>query len=153
MSDFLFETNEFGLSQEGFHLLRDRFNYKTYPYSEIDEIRIETGKELKNWTIILAIGISLVVFSIYYSVKLYLAIQNNIYVTIYIEQILIPIIPFLFGGYCIYASTKSGTILRLKTLKKNKHKYPLELIEKENKLKTLEALLKEKLKGRFTSTV
>ncbi|MBL3655477.1 hypothetical protein [Fulvivirga sediminis] len=43
----LFETNEFGLSQEGFHLLRDRFNYKTYPYSEIDKIRIETGKALE----------------------------------------------------------------------------------------------------------
>ncbi|UII24101.1 hypothetical protein [Fulvivirga ligni] len=134
MNSYIFETKEFGLSDEGIHLLRDRFNYKSILFSEILKIEVKKGKELKNWGVIFTIGLGLVLFFIYYSVKLYLAYVNGTLHTIYIEQIVIPVIPLLFGAYCVYNSLQNGTIMYLRTIKGKRFKLSLKSIEKDNQL-------------------
>ena len=69
-----FETEEFGLSDDGIHLLRSKFNYDTIEYRQVASVRVVSDKELNNWLAILIIGLSFLAFSVYYSIKMYLAI-------------------------------------------------------------------------------
>ena len=134
MNQYYFETREFGVSDNGIHLLRSRFNYETIEFNQVDYLIIGKGKELNNWLIILLIGLALVSFSVYYSLSLFNIIDNNEVNVIYLEEILVPLIPFMLGGYCLYSSTRNGTILRVKTIKNKVDKFPLKEFERENKL-------------------
>lgn len=146
---YYFETKEFGISDNGIHLLRSRFNYETIEFNQIDHLIIEKGKELNNWLAILVLGLTFVSFSVYYSLKLFNIIDNNEVNVIYIEEILVPLIPFMFGGYCLYSSTRNGVILRFKTIKNKTNKFPLKEFEKNNKLKAFQDFLKEKLNAKI----
>lgn len=145
MNNYYFETREFGVSDDGIHLLRSRFNYETIQFNQIDSLTIEKGKELNNWLAILAIGLALVSFAIYYALGLFRVIDNDEVDLIYIEEILVPLIPFMVGGYCLYSSTRSGIILRLRTIKKKTDKFPLREFEQEDKLRPFQEFLKKKL--------
>ncbi len=145
MTEYYFETREFGLSDKGIHLLRSGYNYETHDYSDIDTLTVEKGKELNNWIIIFVIGLCLVTFSIWYSFRLFNIIYNREVNVIYIENLFVPLIPFMVGLYCVYTSTRNGTVLRLKTTKDKKDKFSLREIEKENKLEGFKQLLKDKL--------
>ena len=144
-TEYYFETAEFGLSSRGIHLLRSRFNYETYDFQDIDTLTIEKGKELNNWVIILILGLGLTVFSVWYSYGL-IDIVKEAHV-IYVEQILVPVIPFMLGSYCIYSSTRDGTILRVHTIKKT-DKFSLKEIEKAKKLEDFKQVLRDKLQTR-----
>lgn len=145
MGNYYFETREFGVSDDGIHLLRSRFNDKTIEFGQVDSLTIEKGKELNNWIAILIFGLGLVSFSVYYSLRLFNIINNNDVNVIYIEQILVPLIPFMLGGYCLYSSTRNGTILRVKTIKEKADKFPLKELEKDNKIRQFQDFLKERL--------
>jgi hypothetical protein len=145
MANYHFETREFGISDHGIHLLRSRFNYETIEFNQVDSVTIEKGKELNNWIVILILGLVLVSFSVWYSLRLFNIIGNNEVNRIYIEEILVPLIPFMLGGYCLYSSTRNGTILRVRTIKNKAEKFPLKELDKENKLRPFQEFLKEKL--------
>jgi hypothetical protein len=145
MDEYHFETREFGVSDDGIHLLRSRFNYETIKFDEVDSLTIEKGKELNNWLIILLIGLALVSFSVYYSWRLVDVIGNAEVNVISIEEILVPLIPFMLGGYCLYSSTRNGIILRIRTVKDKMDKFPLKEFERENKLVLFQSFLKQRL--------
>jgi large-conductance mechanosensitive channel len=145
MNEYYFETQEFGISDDGIHLLRSRYNYKTINFSNLESVTIEKGKELNNWIIILIVGVLFVSFSIYYTVRLYQVITNHEVNVISFGEILVPLIPLMLGAYCIYSSIKNGTILRTKTTQQETDKFPLSKLEKENKLHEFQSFLKEKL--------
>jgi hypothetical protein len=145
MINYFFETREFGVSDNGIHLLRSGFNYATIEFNQVDSLTIERGKELNNWIVILIIGLALVTLSVYYSLRLFNIIDNNEVKVIYIEEILIPLIPFMLGGYCLYSSTRNGTILRITTINNRANKFPLKELEKDNKGRAFQDFLKEKL--------
>ena len=145
MSNYHFETREFGVSDNGIHLLRSKFNYETIEFNQVDTLTIEKGKELNNWIVILIIGLALVSFSAWYSLRLFNIIDNHEVNVIYIEEILVPLIPLMLGGYCLYSSTRNGTILRIRTIKNKADKFPLKEIEKENKVRPFEEFLKGKV--------
>jgi hypothetical protein len=149
MNEYAYETTEFGLSDEGIHLLRSRFNYETIPFSDVQSITIERGKELNNWILILLFGVALITVSLFYILRALHVIGNYEVNVIYIEQIVIPVIPLLLGCYCLYSSTRNGTILRLKTVKNKKDKFPLKEIEKTNSLSNFQQYLKERLSTRI----
>ncbi len=153
MINYYFETREFGISDNGIHLLRSRFNYETVHFDQVDSLTIEKGKELNNWIVILIIGLGLVGFSLYYSLRLFNIIDNNEVNVIYIEEILVPLIPFMLGGYCLYSSTRNGTILRLKTIKNKTDKFPLRELEKDNRIGQFQDFLKEKLNTKIRINV
>ncbi|MGB3849294.1 MAG: hypothetical protein WA958_04955 [Tunicatimonas sp.] len=143
-----FETEEFGLSDEGVHLLRSRYNYDTIAYQQIMNVRIEKDKELNNWLAILIIGIGFLVFSVYYAIKMYLAIQGNHVRTIYIEYLLVPVIPFMLGGYCVYAATRSSKVLKIRTTKDKRKKLSLASVEKQGTIDEFVTFITGKLTGK-----
>lgn len=148
MNNYYFETREFGVSDIGIHLLRSRFNYETIEFNHLDNLTIERGKELNNWMAILIIGLCLFSFSIYYSLKLFNSVNSNEVNVIYFEHILVPLIPFMLGGYCLYSSTRNGVVLRIRTIKNKTDKFPLKELEKDNKLESFQDFLKKKLNTR-----
>lgn len=151
MPDYHFETSEFGVSDTAVHYLRSRFNYKTIPYTEVDSIKIERGKELNNWGIILALGIALLAFGGYYCYALYVFMfETAVHRTISPEQILLPLIPLLAGGYCLYSSTRNGTILLLTKRDGTRDKFSLREIQKNNQLAGFQSFLRQYLQNRLT---
>ena len=135
--DYLFETNEFGLSNDSFHLLRSRYNFKTYSNQDIASLSIENGKQINNWILVLIIGVSLISFTIFYSIKLFYFMTDEQTRTIYIEQIVIPVLPFLVGIYCLFVSLKKGPIIRVQLRNGRTKGFPLSKVQKENQMESL----------------
>ena len=139
-----FETTDFALSAAGIHLLRSRFNYKTIAYETADKAIIKRGSEISNVFPSLLLGTALIVFAFYqaiYFIRLFSA--PNVHV-IYIERILLPLIPALFGTYLMYAGLKQGPVLVIQSRKK-KYKLRLRDFFKNGKSNDLKVYLSEKL--------
>ena len=134
--DYLFETNEFGLSNDSFHLLRSGYNFKTYSNKDIGSLSIENGKQINNWILVL------IAFAIFYSVKLFHIMNDDQSRTIYVEQIVIPVLPFLVGMYCIYASFKKGPVIRVQLRNGRTIGFPLSKVKKDNQMDSLLDVLK-----------
>ncbi|NOS92617.1 MAG: hypothetical protein HOP30_11885 [Cyclobacteriaceae bacterium] len=149
MTDYLLETREFGLSDKGIHLLRSRFNYQTIDYNDIDELVIEKGKELNNWALLLVIGLGLLLFSFWYSFRLFGILDSGEVRVIYIEEIIVPVIPFLAGLYFTYSSTRNATIMKVKTKDTWLKKLSLADIEKDKNMDKLKSILHNKMPGRL----
>ena len=67
---------------------------------------------------------------------------------IYIEYLLVPVIPFMLGGYCVYAATRTCQVLKVKTAKNQRRKLSLASIEKSNELNPFIAFISSKLTGK-----
>lgn len=107
---YSFESNQFALSETGFHFLRSRFNYKTLNYSEIDKVEFKRWYSIKNWLVILILGVFSVSIAILWSVNIFFFFEEGIG-TIYIEELVAPLILLIFGLFFIYKSFhKTNTI-------------------------------------------
>jgi hypothetical protein len=135
-----FETNEMGISTEGIHLLRNRFNYKTYPFRDIESMEIGHGRLVNNWLLILVLGCSLVIGAFYYSFQLFLDVIEVRVPRLYIEAFIVPVIPFMLGSYCLWVSLRSGTILKV-IQNGRRSSFPLEKLVKANQLESLQTFL------------
>ncbi len=144
MNEYKFETKEFAVSEKGIHFLRSRFNYETIGFNELASFRIDIGREVNNWILLLAIGILFLSFSIYYTVGMFYIIANNEVRVIHIEEIIIPVLPFLVGGYFVYASMQNGMMLSVTTIKGKTKRLPLKELVKENKLSEFQQWWKER---------
>jgi hypothetical protein len=148
MSKYYHETREFGVSDQGIHLLRSRYNYKTYDFNNVAKVIIERGKELNNWIAILVLGLALVSFALYYAVGMVELLTDYVRDRISIQEILVPLIPFLMGAYCLYSSTRNGTIMRVSTAEGKSERFPLKELEEKHELTSFKQLLKEKWEQR-----
>jgi hypothetical protein len=119
MSKYQYETDQFGISEEGIHLLRSRFNYETISYSTIEAIQFEKGKQIKNWVLMLIIGLALLGIGLFmaYKVICEFFFANNFH-RFYMEQFALPVLPIFIGAYSLYYSLKNGTILKVQRDKK-----------------------------------
>jgi hypothetical protein len=143
MKTYLFHNKELGLSEEGIHLLRNGFNYETIAYSDINHVEILKGNALKNRMILLIAGLGLIGFGIYLILGIVDVFGPESQVrTVYIEGLLLPILPFLIGSYCLYAALKKETILIISG--KKKAKCSLATFEKSDQLNEIQKLLKSK---------
>lgn len=149
MNNYLIETREFGLSDKGIHLLRSRFNYQTIDYNAIDELVIEKGKELNNWALLLVIGLGLLLFSFWYSFRLFKILDRSEVRVIYIEEIIVPVIPFLAGLYFMYSSNRNGITMKARTKGTWQKKLSLADIEKDKNMDKLTSILRDNLQGRL----
>jgi hypothetical protein len=143
MEQYQFQTREFAISEEGVHFLRSGFNYRTIPFSEINSFKISRGHLLKKWRITLVFGLALFFFSLYLILGLFNFFNSAITRTVYIEELLIPLFPFLTGAYCIYASLQKGTVLTF-TRKGKQEQLPLVEIEKSGQLESMQQYLARK---------
>lgn len=143
MELYKFETDKFGISEKGIHLLRNKFNYKTIYKSEIDSIFIEKGKQVNNWLLLLVVGLILCSFGLYWSIKLIYEFffANNVS-RFYYEQFILPIFPVFMGVYSVYTSLQRGLIMIVVTNKKVM-RFPIGKLNGKLQIERLIALLYE----------
>ncbi len=139
---YKYEAEQFGISEKSVHLLRNRFNYKTIDFNQIDSITIKKGKTMKNWLFVLVFGLSLLAFALYDLFQIYLVFFDNSTSTIYIERLLIPLFPFIIGIYAIIISIKTSDIILIKVDSKNYY-FSLSKIMKSDNYEGFKILIKE----------
>lgn len=140
MNPYKFETEQFGISDTAIHLLRSGFNYETISFDVVEEIYIGEGRQLKNWIIVCLFGISLVLVGCYTLYNIFYDLFIGHQLRFYIQELLIPVGPFLAGVYCIYISFKHGWIMKVKT--KNKSKvFSIDALRKQSGVEELSVFL------------
>lgn len=141
MTSYKLETDQFGLSETGLHLLRSRFNYETIEYSSMDQITIDRGRQVANWLIVLIVGLVLFCLGGYILIKvIYEYFFADNYHLFYVEQFILPVIPLMLGAFSIYHSLKSGPVLKITINNKTKH-YPIGELKKKSQIKELVTFL------------
>jgi len=131
MKHFRFSTKDFAVSDHGVHLLISNFNYKTINYKDITSLDIGLGKLMRNWGMVCAIGICLIVFSIYFPFLLADNLHNADSKEVYIEELLVPVLTGSLGVLCIYFSSRRGVIMKI-SYNGKKTKVSLEEIIRNN---------------------
>jgi hypothetical protein len=152
VSNYTFETASFGLSDEGVHLLRSGYNYKTLPYTHIRKAILKKGVAIKNWLVVLVLGLALLFFAVYQAAHLYHLFMDPEVHRVSIESIVLPVLPLALGNYCMYISLKRTTILKIK-YHGGKAKLPLRELVNINEGEQLVAYLQGKLGTRFSIEV
>jgi hypothetical protein len=76
MSAYVYEFENFGLSDGHFHLLRNRYCYKKYEFKEIDSIKLKKGRSVNNWLIMLIIGIIFIVVPVIFYAIVFILISD-----------------------------------------------------------------------------
>jgi uncharacterized membrane protein len=109
MKTYLFQTHEFGVSSEGIHLLRSGFNYETIDWSQIKSLKIQRGKALHNWFVILVIGVALLSLGIYLSIRTIDTLMYQEHAERYVKMMQFLLIPGI-GVYFIYNALRTGTL-------------------------------------------
>ena len=148
MTAYQFEGKDFALSNEGIHLLRSRYNFKTIQFQQVEQAVIKRGTEVSNAFVALVLGVLLTLFAFYQArivVNFFLDPQPG---TIHIETIVLPVIPALLGIYLIYISTRRGPILTVRS-KEGNRKMRLREFQKSNELNNLKIYLGERLSNRL----
>jgi len=139
-----FETTDFAFSPKGIHLLRSSYNYKTIGYQEIDKATIKQASEIKNVLLSLILGIILFAFAILQTVYVIRLFNDPHVYHIYIETIVLPVLPGLDGLYLIYIAIKKGPVLIIEAGNK-KHKLRLRSFVRSNKIIDVRNYLVNKL--------
>ena len=148
MNLYDFEATDFALSNKGVHLLRSRYNYKTIEYESIEKATIKRGPEINNVILVFVFGIGLVAFALFQSLNVLGLFKNPDVHVIYIESIVLPVLPGLLGFYLLYVATKKGTILIIET-SSTKQKLRLRDFIKSNRMEDLRNYLSRKLYYKF----
>jgi hypothetical protein len=140
---YFFETDDFGITDNDIHYLRNRFNYKTVNFSDIDKIEIKKGSSVKNFYTLLIFGIFLICFAFYsgYNIIHFLFFEGG---HIYIQEIVVPVIPLLFGSYCIYNCIKKSIIMVV-TFENSHSVFDIDSIVKNSQLNEFIIVLQKKL--------
>ena len=149
MNRYEIQAKDFALSADGVHLLRNRFNFKTISFNDIDKASFKRAVETKNVALTLVAGAILIGFSVLQVIGVIKTFNDPHERTIYIESIGLPVLPFLLGGYRIYISVKKVPSLIIE-IKNEKHKLSLQDIVKNEELAKLEAYLKGKLGAKLS---
>jgi len=115
MNTYDFESTDFALSMQGVHLLRGRFNYKTIEYGDINKATIKRTREIKNVILSMTFGVFLLAFAILQTLLVINVFGDPNVHKIYIESIILPLLPGLVGIYLIYIANKKGLMLIIET--------------------------------------
>jgi hypothetical protein len=148
MKQYYFRTNEFGVTDKGIHFLRSGFNYETIAFDQINKIEIKKGKELNNWFAILVIGLCLFIPGIYFAVNIINLLAHGDRIPYGPKIALLLFIPVV-GGYFIYTSLKTGTILKIYYGRDKEDKFPLHQIEVRKQMGDFKLMLKDKLSAKL----
>ena len=149
MSTYNFETREFAVSDAGIHLLRDRYNYRTIRFSEINQITIEKGKETPNWIGAFMLGTAILYAAVDFSM---ITIYNFISGNVDTRQVHMFVFLLLFGcagGCFVYSSLQHGVVLRISYKNGKRDKFPLKEIIMQDRFDDLLFILTSKLESRL----
>ena len=148
MANYDIESKDFASSSVGIHLLRNRFNYKTISFYDIHKTTFTKAVETKNVVLTLIVGALLVAFAVFQAIGVYEEFCDPSVHHIYIQSILLPVLPLLVGLSCVYLGVKKIPLLIIE-LENEKHKLSLRDIIDSGRMEALETYLKEKLREKF----
>ncbi|MCX2741333.1 hypothetical protein [Pontibacter anaerobius] len=117
-SKYTFQTELFGVNDSGIHLLRSGYNYKSFPYTEIESVEFRRGKVIKNWLFLLLFGVGCILFSGYYAFVIFDFFTSEEGGKIYIEEIVVPLFPALAGVASLWMALKTAEVTIVRTVKK-----------------------------------
>ncbi|HYV90396.1 MAG TPA: hypothetical protein VE978_01375 [Chitinophagales bacterium] len=110
---YSFETANFGMDSEAIHYLRNRFNYKSIPFKDIESFTIRKGPDINNWWLAFILGLCFIAFALYEIVTLIGMFYSNDVHVIYIQRIILPLLPALVGTYLIVLSLRKTITLTI----------------------------------------
>lgn len=110
-SVYAYEAEKFAVSEEGLHLLRNRFNYETISWNTIASLEIRNGKDLKNWLWVLFVGVVLAGYAIYDIYHIFFIFNDPNVHRIYVERLVIPVIPLSLGVYSIFIALRNSRVM------------------------------------------
>tara|TARA_R110000796_G_scaffold77585_1_gene173296 strand:- start:18992 stop:19423 length:432 start_codon:yes stop_codon:yes gene_type:complete len=113
MANYLFQNRDFGITELGIYLLRNGYNYKTLPFSDISSVEITRGNVLKNRMLLIIIGSGMLLFACYHFFRIYIFFNTAVGESFNVEEILIPFSLLTLGTYILYASFKQELILKV----------------------------------------
>ncbi|MCU0391950.1 MAG: hypothetical protein MUE81_12595 [Thermoflexibacter sp.] len=124
--------------------MRNKFKYKSIALLEIDSIEFKKGKYIKNWLLLLLFGLIFIGFSVYYSIGLYNFFTSSEGGRIYIEEIVVPVIPLFMGIFAVVQSLKVTEVMIVKSQGK-RYSFSVGEFQKNQNLKSLIDYFKERL--------
>jgi len=148
LTDYKFKTEQFGLTEKGVHFLRKGYNYQTVDYSQINYAEIRKGKELKNWFIIFLLGTLMVIAGVFITIPIVEAFQKGDMSGRQVRIVLLLFIPVV-GGYFVYSSLQTGTILKINYGSDKKSRFSLNTVLINNEMTDFKIFLAGKLKGKL----
>lgn len=148
MANYDIVSNDFALSDEGIHLLRNRFNYRTINFYEVQKATFTKAVDTRNPVFTIIAGVLLIAFAVYQAIGVFEDFNDPTVHHIYIQSILLPVLPILTGFYCIYISIKKVPLLII-VLDEEKYKLSLQGFISAGRLEVVEKYLKEKLRESF----
>lgn len=143
---YRFRTSEFGVSNQGIHLLRSGYNYKTISFNELETIAITRGKELHNWWVIFIVGAAVVLFGIALSIHVINMVISDDFPTGNLRMLFVLFIPFV-GVYFVYNSVQMGLVLKVKCSDGSRWIFPLKEIARAKQLPAFHRYLNDKTAG------
>lgn len=130
MAAYAFETPEFGLDEQGLHLLRSRFAFEHLTYADLTAATVTRGKSVQNWALLLVVGLCCLGFSTFTAYRLYLFLaygQGHFYVQI----LATPLIPGAIGLAAVWQALRVTDILAVR-VERRRLVFPLEALKGES---------------------
>ena len=115
---YTYEAEKFAVSDNGVHLLRNRFNYETISWHTIESVEVRDGKDLRNWLWVLFVGVVLTGYAIYDIFHILFIFNDPNVHRIYVERLVIPVIPLLLGLYSIFIALRNTRVMVIKAATK-----------------------------------
>lgn len=142
-------TTDFALSENGIHLLRSGYNYKTIAWHSIESALIKRGPQINNPFLSFAAGSALAVFALAKAASLYNDFTDPAVRRVYIEAILLPLLPAMIGLYSIYTCFSKGPVLQVRA-KGAVYQFHLREVATQERMEQLKNVLNHKLAPRFS---
>jgi hypothetical protein len=143
-SAYIIETEYFGVSDEGIHLLRERYNYETIPWQAIRTIKIHRDRELHNWFAIACMSSAMFAVALYFGSEILDTILETQGWPLFKLYVLILLVAAV-SAFFVFKSVRKTWVLRIQCKTKQKLKFPLDEVFQRKQLSLLEAMLEKKL--------
>lgn len=130
---YSFSTAQFGLSDAGIHLLRNGYNFKTLTFEGVTAVEVKAGRDVKNWILVLVIGLALTTYGIADLLKIYQLYFGPAYHPLRITRLVVPVFPLMLGVYSIVISLRRNKVM-IVIADGKKHYLSLREIDRANQL-------------------
>lgn len=144
MNNYLFQSTKFAVSDNGIHLLRSGFNYKTIRWNEVDSIKIKKGKELNNSWIVFLLGLILLTVVAFLTIRTVDILMHEEHAGQYVKMLLFLLIAFV-GVYFVHNSMRTGIMMSVNYAAHKKEMFQLNEIIQQNRLNEFKSLMTAKL--------
>ncbi len=142
---YIFQSDYLGLSDSKIHLLRNKFEYDTIAYNEVNSLVYKRGKAIKNGLILLIFALALLGAGLYITLGIISFVMSDTGGTISIEVIVASLISILLGSCFLFVFFKKEKILELKYRNNKTKKFSLSEFENRNELDALLNFLSTKV--------